>query len=418
MTDAAIFKPEGVSSRFSRLLAKARERAAVERDEALASLRARSDRLEGLEYFFGLLEEADVTSVETRAERPAIRLLCNQIPLELILAAGFQPFKLTCGSLAEAAFSGFSLPALACPAIKGILTTLASDPALLNGPLIVPSACDWVTKFGEIMGFLGESPGPALRLELPRFKRDPDSQKRWLCEIYKLKAFLEGLKKAKISRKDLLKGVEEMNYAYAAAARLKAARRAGRLPSIYFLAAMGSFFLDKPSRWAEKTLSLALSPEPIKGFSPKIFLAGSPIYFPNFKLPNLLEDAGLFVVADDLCSSEKIFPPGEAPADSSESGLLALMSGRYHQGCLCPIFSDDKRRVNDIIGQMSEADFKGVVYAVLKGCHPYDLKSFTEEPALKAAGLRFLRLETDYAAGDGRNLLTRLEAFGQSLMEA
>jgi benzoyl-CoA reductase/2-hydroxyglutaryl-CoA dehydratase subunit BcrC/BadD/HgdB len=144
-------------------------------------------------------------------------------------------------------------------------------------------------------------------------------------------------------------------------------------------------------------------------------LAGSPIFFPNFKLPALLEEAGLVTVADDLCSSERLLPPGLVLSDSSASGLLAALAGRYHQGCLCPTFGDNERRINNILGQKKEAGFAGVVFAVLKGCHPYDLESVTIEPALKKQGLRYLRLETDYAAEDRRNLLTRLEAFGHSL---
>jgi benzoyl-CoA reductase/2-hydroxyglutaryl-CoA dehydratase subunit BcrC/BadD/HgdB len=60
-------------------------------------------------------------------------------------------------------------------------------------------------------------------------------------------------------------------------------------------------------------------------------------------------------------------------------------------------------------------EFKGVVFHVLKGCHPYDLESFGLEMPLKEAGLRFLRVETDYTSEDVQNILTRLEAFSRTL---
>jgi benzoyl-CoA reductase/2-hydroxyglutaryl-CoA dehydratase subunit BcrC/BadD/HgdB len=295
---------------------------------------------------------------------------------------------------------------------------LASNPALMDSPLVVPTTCDWVTKFGETRRVVNPNLEPIKYLELPRFKGDPDSQKRWLGEVYKLKKFLEDLRRAKITRQDLLKAIADFNEAYVAAIKLKAARLKGRLSLVWFLLIMGSYFGDLPVRWAknvEKLLAALPAPEP-KG--PRVFLAGSPILFPNFKLPALIEEAGLWTVADDLCSSERVFPPGQVVEDSSVEGTLASLAGRYHQGCLCPTFGDNERRVNNIIGQKSESDFTGVVFTVLKGCHPYDLESSTIERPIKDDGLRFLRLETDYAAEDRQNLLTRLEAFGHSLKGA
>ena len=87
------------------------------------------------------------------------------------------------------------------------------------------------------------------------------------------------------------------------------------------------------------------------------------------------------------------------------------MAGTYHQGCLCPVFADNDRRINNILNQRREAAFDGVVSHVLKGCHPYDLESFSLEEPLKAQGLKFIRLETDYTQEDRQNLLTRLEAY-------
>ena len=56
-----------------------------------------------------------------------------------------------------------------------------------------------------------------------------------------------------------------------------------------------------------------------------------------------------------------------------------------------------------------------MIFHVLKGCHPYDMESCLLEAPIKAKGLKFLRLETDYTAEDSRNLLTRIEAFQQTL---
>jgi benzoyl-CoA reductase/2-hydroxyglutaryl-CoA dehydratase subunit BcrC/BadD/HgdB len=99
--------------------------------------------------------------------------------------------------------------------------------------------------------------------------------------------------------------------------------------------------------------------------------------------------------------------------DSSEYGLVSSLAERYHEGCICPTFANNDRRVNNILANAKE--YEGVLFHVLKGCHPYDLESYSIEEKLKQQGLKFLRLETDYTAEDSRSLLVRLEAFRQTL---
>jgi benzoyl-CoA reductase/2-hydroxyglutaryl-CoA dehydratase subunit BcrC/BadD/HgdB len=120
------------------------------------------------------------------------------------------------------------------------------------------------------------------------------------------------------------------------------------------------------------------------------------------------------VTGDDLCSSGRIFSGGANLGDTSEYGLVSALARRCHQGCICPTFADNSRRVNSIIARREH--FGGVIYHVLKGCHPCDAESYALEPALKERGLKLLRLETDYTAEDSRNLLTRLEAFRSALL--
>jgi benzoyl-CoA reductase/2-hydroxyglutaryl-CoA dehydratase subunit BcrC/BadD/HgdB len=134
-------------------------------------------------------------------------------------------------------------------------------------------------------------------------------------------------------------------------------------------------------------------------------------------MPRVLEEAGLVAVMDDLCSSERLFPGAVFYDDLSEHGLLKALAQRYHQGCLCPTFADNDRRVNNITAPAHKKLYRGVVFHVLKGCHPFDLESLSLEAKLKDEGLKYLKLETDHTAEDVQTLLTRLEAFGSSLAE-
>ncbi|MDR1920238.1 MAG: 2-hydroxyacyl-CoA dehydratase family protein [Candidatus Adiutrix sp.] len=441
-----------MSEYLKNLMARAGARVKAEEARELEHLRGRPDRLAAYDYFLDLAATGlTPAAAAARTGRPAVNLLCLQAPLELFQAAGLSPFKVFGGSQAGASLAAQGLPALMCPMLKSVLglsrlrqeekTSGAAGEVGTSGssgaiPWVLPTTCDWVVKYPEMARLAGlsglDSPGlsgPLHWLELPHVKDREGSQARWLEEVLRLKDFLQNLTGRPITRRALAGAVAVYGRAWRALTGLILLRRAGRIAAPWFFLTTNVFFGDTVEKWTEAVEKLipAVAKNPAAGR--RVFLAGSPIFFPNFKLPRLMEEAGLTVAADDLCSSERLFPGGVDCGDPSEFGLLEALAQRYHQGCLCPTFADNDRRVNNILGQAAPAGpdvpdapagvgvgaFEGVVYQVLKGCHPFDLESFSVEAALKAAGLKFIRLETDYTAEDSQNLSTRLEAFRQTL---
>lgn len=403
--------------RRGRLLDKVRSKAASEIAETLNWLGRREDRLPGYDYFLNLAEAGfSAARVEERTGRPVIYLFCVQAPLELIHAAGFSPFKVFSGSSVSGNLASQGLPAVMCPLLKAVLGARQLNKNSSERLWVLPTTCDWVVKFPEMLNLIEGSLWSPYWVELPHIKDAPESQERWLDEIVRLKRFLEDAAGRKIGRKRLADSINLYHAAWRAWCRLIALRRLGLIASPWFFLITNTFFLDHVESWTAALERLLPTLSGRKTSSGKlIFLGGSPIFFPNFKLPGLIEEAGLTVIGDDLCSSERLFPGGVSYSDTSEFGLCLALAQRYHQGCLCPTFADNDRRINNILAQLKNTPFQGVVFQSLKGCHPYDLESFTIEPGLKRRGLKFIRLETDYAASDGQNLLTRLEAFARTL---
>ena len=148
---------------------------------------------------------------------------------------------------------------------------------------------------------------------------------------------------------------------------------------------------------------------------PGVYLTGSPVVFPNYKILDLIEQAGMQVMADDICTLERSFSGGIAFEDKSEYALLRALANRYHQGVTCPTFADNERRINAIFNGIGKTSVNGVIFHVLKGCHPYDMEAGLMETQLKKKNIRFLKIETDYVQEDEQNILTRLEAFRRTL---
>jgi len=401
-------------NRITRIHAKLLEKQRAEISAELDRLAARPDYLPELAYFLDLYRGGiSVSSVVQRVQKPLAALLCVQAPPELFHASGVHPFRIFSGSHTAVQLAAPRLPVLACPMLVSALGALEPE---THCHWVIPTTCDWVVKFSEMAQLdKTEAEGRIHIMELPRLKDSHRARDRWFSEIAALCDFLSRLSGRALNRKALIASIEIFKAARRSFSRLVALRRAGLVPGPWFSLIAGSFFLDRVENWTaavEKALPCFDRATP--GLR-RIFLAGSPVFFPNFKLLHLLEETGLVVTGDDLCSSERIFPVNVTVDDPSMEGILRALAESYHQGCQCPTFGDNDRRVNNILEALPGSDFKGVIFHVLKGCHPYDLESFNMETPLKEAGLRFLRVETDYTAEDSQNILTRLEAFSRTL---
>lgn len=399
--------------RYEKILQKTMEEY---RDDA-AKLRAREDFIPEYDYFLQLVEAPfRLDMLKLRVNKPIVGLFCIHAPLELLDAMDLHGVKLCSGSHTVQRVSASYLPVLMCPMLKAFMGNFDLQNSSFDDykAIILPTTCDWVVKLPEIM----QQPLDKVHyLELPHLKESEKSQNRWLEEIYELVKILEQTTDRRLVRKALEKSIDKYMKVWSLIDELTDLKRRGLISGTIYTTIMNSFMLDDVEKWMYK-LSLVIdkaSTFVVNDKKPGIFMAGSPIIFPNLKLLELAEQAGMRVVADDLCSSERALPGGVVYKDTSAEGMLRALAERYHKACVCPTFADNDRRINNILSITKENNLKGVVFNLLKGCHPYDIEAITIEKKLKEHGLKFLKLETDYGKEDSQNILTRLEAFRQTL---
>lgn len=409
--------------RLERRYARFRRKAEEECLQEGVLLRERPDYLPVYDYFLQTLGQPFAAEqLKKRTGLELAGLFCIQAPLELFLAFGLQPVRLCggCQTVQQAAAS--SLPVLMCPMLKSFIGsfTLYNNSFQSFRLVILPTTCDWIVKLPEIME---QGTDNLHYLELPHVKDTEKSQRRWLEEIVGLKRILEESTGIKPERGKLIKAADQLAEVWARLDEMNRLKAEGFLSAVWYMLITNSFLQDRITVWLEKTGEVvrelcrvkekrsAVFPDSV----PAVFMAGSPVVFPNFKLPELVEKAGMRIVADDLCSSERIVPGGVVYRDTSEVGILRALAERYHKACICPTFTDNDRRINNILSAADKYKIRGVIYNLLKGCHPYDIEAITIERKLKAAGLKFIKIETDYGREDSQNILTRLEAFRQTL---
>ena len=401
------------NARTARLLQKIDAEAREEFEAGIRLLKSRDDYLPAYEYFLGLLPRAlHPAKLKEAVSRQVVEHLCNQAPYELFHAFGTHPFKKAGGCHAVQRLCDSAYPALMCPMMKSTLgmTRLQPGEKPESNALVVPTTCDWAVSFP---GANEKGQDKCLMMELPHVREGEKARRRWLEEVYGLAFFLEKITGKKLKKVSLAASVITYNQARQVLGELIAMRRRGIIAGVWFTAVVSSFTLDAIETWTDRLRLLIndLATQTPDRRTPGLFLAGSPIIFPNLKLLHLISEAGMDVRADDLCSSERILPGIVCHEDATVHGLMRALSESYHQGCICPTFADNERRINSILNTLTHHNLHGVIYHVLKGCHPCDMESVSIEKQLKQKGYKFLRIETDYTDEDGRNILTRLEAF-------
>ena len=413
MNDKLNFIDERQKRRYEKVLQKTEE----EYLQEIAILKSREDFLEEYEYFLQLLASPfSARKLQMRVEKPLAGLFCIQAPFEIFDAFDLHPVKLCGGSHTVQRLAASYLPVLMCPMLKSFMGNfdLQQESFADYRAVILPTTCDWVVKLPEIMQQDTEN---VHYLELPHLKETEKSQSRWLEEIFCLKQLLEKITGKKLKPKQLQESINKVMNIWIIMDELTKLKRSGQLSGVWYTAITNTFMLDNLEVWSgqvNRTIE-KLHRQQKQENSSRIFVAGSPIIFPNLKLLQLIEQAGMSITADDICSSERIMPGGIIYNDTSEYGMLRAIAERYHKACVCPTFADNSRRVNNIISTAKEYNIKGVIFNLLKGCHPYDIEAITIERKLKEHGLKFIKIETDYGKEDSQNILTRLEAFKQTL---
>jgi benzoyl-CoA reductase/2-hydroxyglutaryl-CoA dehydratase subunit BcrC/BadD/HgdB len=149
----------------------------------------------------------------------------------------------------------------------------------------------------------------------------------------------------------------------------------------------------------------------VKDNQPRLLLTGSPVIFPNFKLPLLIEEMGGLLAADETCMGERGLYDPPVIVDSSLNGMMRALANRATRPCTCPTFADNRRRLYRVRQMIGDYHIQGVVYHVLRGCLVYDYEYAVMEAEMERLGIPIIRVETDYNEEDVEQLRIRIEAF-------
>ena len=407
-------------------------RGIAESSEAvLAELEDNPDRPDNLDYFIDLMRDIFVRNgwadrfLQHADDRKIFGIYCMMVPEEIVYAAGAIPVRLSGGSYEASCVGGEQVPRDTCPVVKAAVGSVCvgyPSPCDICDVLIVPTTCDAKRKMGEELSIHKE----VWMLEIPHVKDNEDSRKAWLQQLYGLKTNIERYSGRKIGRKDLDLSITMVERARYEAQKLYEIRKLRKpvISGCEAALAVNAYCYDTASEWtsALSVLNDELENRCKDGFSirgedmPRIFLAGCPSVFPNWKIPSLIEEMGAVVVADESCTGDRYLYDPVGATEKTMTGMMVGLAARYLMPCVCPSFVPNEDRLYRLLQMSEEFGIDGVIYHVLKGCVIYDFELVRVEKTLKEKDIPVLRIETDYNPEDIEQLRTRIEAFIEMLI--
>jgi len=352
------------------------------------------------------------------AGKKVVGAFCTLVPEELILAAGAIPVRLCSGFGATITRTEGICPASLCPLVKSSYGLwLATPPIAAQCDVVaVPATCDAKTKLSELLS----DRVPVWLVQVPSTKESIEARRAWGRQILLLKQQLENLTGRRIGRKALRTAITICNHKRAALRRLYDLRKEARIWGREALLVADTSFHDDPVQWTRQTEALcsqiAQSDKVRQAAAnlPRLLLTGSPVVFPTWKLPMLVEESGGIIVADDICTGAKALWDPAHVTESSVAGLLEAISERA-LSITCPCFAPSTARLNRLVQLSRDFRVDGILYHVLRGCHLYGMEAQAVENRFRELDLPTLRVETDYSLEDTEQLRTRVEAFLEML---
>ncbi len=376
-----------------------------------------------MKYFYDLFERVHCKNEPLHSDKVKVGTMCIQVPSEIIYALDAVPLRLCNGFYTNDEIGSDFLPSKACPLVKATIGEFVSNNFSDKPDLIVsPTTCDQKAKSGAIIEDLGFS---VYDMEFPRTKESHESREYWRRSVRKFTKDLSADLGKKITKKRLKKSVMQVGYAQHLYHKLNVLRKNIKSPilGIDMFLVTNAFFFDKIDKWIEAVDVLIKECEQrvedeydcAHKRSPRIIYTGSPPIFPNLKIPLLIEQADAIIVADETCSSNRMFNDMVSVDEWFVNDMIDGIADRYLKGCTCPIFTKNEDRKRRIIDLVKEYKADGVVYQAFAGCQVYEMEQRSVLEAMEKEGIPIIYLESDYSPSHLGQLTTRIEAFVESL---
>jgi benzoyl-CoA reductase/2-hydroxyglutaryl-CoA dehydratase subunit BcrC/BadD/HgdB len=329
----------------------------------------------------------------------------HEMPLEIIMAAGFTPYKIMgdvhkSNDPADKYLSNFF-----CGAAKSWLTEALVHSKEWAG-IVFAQGCNNTNRHYDIWKVHVET--PFLHWFSAPLLDGAAAKKYYRIELQRLISHLEKQFTIKITSEKIKEAIGKSNEIKKKLQQLSALRSQKDIPNRDYLAAIIKCLtgpVDEVSAWLDSEITTWNSRPAFPSGKKRFLLTGSDITYVEWM--DTLENCGIRIVRDDLAVGERIFatliPDKNDPLD-------ALME--YYMGIPKPATRPTiQKRLAYLYKALGETKVDGVFSQNLKFCEPYAYDSVPVNNALKSKGYKVIHLERDFSPATDQQLANRLMAF-------
>jgi benzoyl-CoA reductase/2-hydroxyglutaryl-CoA dehydratase subunit BcrC/BadD/HgdB len=381
--------------------------------------------IQNLSYFFELATKFTLDT-EPETATPQIAIVGLELPEELIYGAGAEPLWILGGSFGAALYADQFVPRDTDSVSKATLGYLFSELYAYTAKAeltVIPIATDSMRKIAHMLSKQRE----VLAIDIPPVKGDSESARKWLAQMDTLQAAVERKTRRRLSTVGLGAAIAKVNQAKREMKRILAysISHPDLISGAVALFVLNTYyFTGRLPEWTNRLKELndeiavkikqngGAAPPP----RPRVMMAGSPAYFPNFKIPLLLQELNVYLSAYAHELTRRIDVMPEVP--ESKAPLRKIFENlvlQYYWADCSAAFVDSKTRRDYMMELANAVPINGVVYHVLKGQIEYDFELEQCENYFSKRDIPFLRLETDFHGQDIEQIKVRLEAFAEMM---
>lgn len=343
-------------------------------------------------------------SAPQKEGRGCIGYLCSYVPEELIAAAGFIPVRVMLGP-EPGETAGRYMQSFCCSFVRSLLEGFGNGTYDYLKAVVVPHTCDTIRNLSDIL----ESAGHDLKilpLMVPTVTETSEAIDFMVEELAALRSALGELAGRDISEDDLWKAIDVSNRCRAALTGIK---ESGAGPVLLFASYLACQQSDR-ERFLQLAERIEVTEQTETGAP--VALVGGPV--PQTGLFSLLDECGLPVVWDDICTASRY-----AEGTVAEQGEpLRALATRYLGKTPCPTKTDlSGRREASVVEGVKASGAAGVIFLLPDFCefHAFDYPGL--KSALDREGVPTLALKLEHPFRRSGQVETRLQAFAEMLKD-
>jgi benzoyl-CoA reductase/2-hydroxyglutaryl-CoA dehydratase subunit BcrC/BadD/HgdB len=333
----------------------------------------------------------------------------HDMPEEIIMAAGFVPYKIFGDVHRSNAQADQYLQAFFCPAARSFLAEALDRSDEWEG-IIVAQGCNSTNRHYDVWKrhvntpFLYWFNGPS--------KDDAMALRFMKTELWRLIDTLNRQFKVSISDDMISGAIRDSNEVKKRLQRLSTLRGEKDLSNREYLDILIKC-MTIPKKEAVAAIDALIGSIERGGPFPKnrtrVLLTGSDVTY--LELMDQIDESGFRVVRDDLSVGERYFatliPEEGSPIDALARYYLTIPKPATRVGV--------RKRIDYLEKSLAESGLNTVISQNIKFCEPYAYDSVLVNGELKEKGNRVLHLEREFTPGPDHQLMNRLSAFSEML---